>query len=60
MATSKLTKQEREVLHNCERLTSKVWKVVAKDQGCTWSEYQNVPYHLRLADFQTAIERNPL
>lgn len=55
-----LTKDEIHTLHNSERLTAKVWKIVAKDQGCTPEEYATVHYGQRLEDYQTALERNPL
>lgn len=54
-----LTSDEVVLLHNAERLTTALWKVVAKDHGCTWDEYRSVPYWLRLEDLQTTLERNP-
>jgi hypothetical protein len=57
MAT--LTAEDLEILNNAERLTTDVWKIVAKDHDCTWEQYRSVPYHLRLIDFQTTCERNP-
>ncbi len=55
-----LTAAEKETLHNAQRLTKEVWRIVAKDQGCTSEEYENVHYGQRLEDLQTALERNPI
>lgn len=55
-----LTTDEKHFLHAAEKLTAKVWRIVAKDQGCTPDEYENVHYGQRLQDFQTALERNPI
>lgn len=55
-----LTAEEKQTLHGAKRLTAAVWRIVAKDQGCTPDEYANVHFGQRLKDFQTALERNPI